>query len=205
MSLTPFERRLWRAALQPCALLTLPEAVEAIPDGDPMWLKRQVAPVGTSPTGHPLWRWGDIAAALGASQDGRGPSVLISHAEAIRRLGTSPHTIREAMRATPKGFEAWTNISAGKNRPTYRWRADALESWWRRVEEWRASSSGETASTSVGGKQGDNGRAASRRKRSPGGAPRPSTRASTRAHRSEPQTAKALVQGWASESCAPNT
>ncbi len=70
-SLRTYLRRMWRASLTPQSLLTLEEAVEALP-GLPTearaWLTAAVEPVGEA-AGEAIYSWGEVMVAIGARRE----------------------------------------------------------------------------------------------------------------------------------------
>ncbi|MFA4844935.1 MAG: helix-turn-helix domain-containing protein [Patescibacteria group bacterium] len=78
--LSAFQRRMWRAALSPGSLLSAQEAAEALPCPGmdaARWLTATVKPTGEI-GGAPVYRWGDVTAAL-AEQPGRVmPTPIVS-------------------------------------------------------------------------------------------------------------------------------
>lgn len=169
------ERRMWRASLQPAALLSADEVLEAVPHATAQWVRQRVAASGEV-EGAPVYLWGDVLVAVGAEV---APRYDLAHDAAAARLGISTKTLRRAMACTPEGEEVWLN-KGSERQPRYRWSGARLEDWFRRVEGWRASERGEGPTRSDGrAPRANPGREPLGARRKPARSPGPSRRTQT--------------------------
>jgi predicted DNA-binding transcriptional regulator AlpA len=143
--MTPLERRLWRAALTPSALLTADEVVEAIPapaEGTRTWLLDQV-PALTTVAGVALWSWGSVLERMhhtseqaSASTSGPG-SRWLTTAEVANQLGIPRSTLDAMVRRAPRDLPgAPTKTGTGRKRQHLRWDASSLTEWLQSYQRW---------------------------------------------------------------------
>jgi len=60
-----------------------------------------------------------------------------THEEVLEHLGVDTRTLKARMRDTPTHItKPWVNYGSAK-RPRYHWDADAIDLWWREINEWR--------------------------------------------------------------------
>lgn len=188
---TEAERRIWRASLQPAALLTFEELLEALPGATASWARKRIPPRGEV-DGRPVFVWGDVLQALGTEE---APRFDIDHSTAARRLQVHPRTLTRKMKLTPPGEEIWINRGA-PSQPRYRWRSGALLEWWEKMCQ---VSGGETRSGRSDGRV---------QTAAPEAAPPapPKKRAPSRARSTRtrgPSTSQQSLAAWVREELAP--
>ena len=153
-TLRTYLRRMWRAALTPQSLLTLEEAVEALPCPGPearSWLQEHVEPAGEV-AGVEVYLWSDVLAALhiededvpGLSTESEegSPSAAVfawlSTEEAAERLGIARCTLDEMVAMAPVSLPgAPVQVGTGKRRQHLRWDAARLDEWLMDFHQWK--------------------------------------------------------------------
>lgn len=92
-----------------------------------------------------------------------------STAETAQYLGVDEKTLRELRRALPPEHPNTPWVDLGGKRPTYRWKADLIDAWFKEATSWRTSRSGRAATGRSAGKTqtGAAGRAHSPRSEPP--------------------------------------
>lgn len=139
--LQKYLRRMWRAQLSDGALLSLHEAAEAMP-GNPRlaagWISANVAPAGEW-LGQPVYRWGDVAAALAttARAAAAAPDAWLSTAEAADRMGVARNTLDQMVARSPRDLPgAPVLVGGGQRRRHLRWDAGQLAAWLPAYRAW---------------------------------------------------------------------
>ena len=125
----------WRAQLREESLLSLDEAAEAMP-GDPRlalgWIPANVKVAGEW-AGQPVYRWGDVAAAIASG------GQWLTQAEAAKVAGVSRSSLDAMLAKAPKNLPgAPMHVGEGQQREHKAWEASRVREWVAAYRAWEA-------------------------------------------------------------------